>query len=94
MLILSSQYYSPGSGLVPAPLKFAGEGCGIFVCLLAGFRLDPSSQRLGVVLLFLESLFPCRDRDFHWVDLPGKAEQVDKQSMFYSCSRHLGLTPT
>lgn len=40
MLILSSQYYSPGSGLIPGPLKFAGGGCGIFVCLLAGFRLE------------------------------------------------------
>lgn len=77
MLTLSCQYYSPsGSGLVPGPLKSDGDGCGIFVCLLAGFRLDPSSQKLEVILLSLESLFPCRDRCFRWMNLPGKDKQV------------------
>lgn len=73
------------------------------MCLLAGFRLDPSSQRLGVILLSGELVSLQGQRfsldEFTWQGWTGSWPAVGKQSMFYSCSSHLavtflGLTPT
>lgn len=58
-----------------------GHLCVSAGCADTGFRVDPSCQRLEVILLIQESLFPCSETDFRWswvpLDvLPGKDEQV------------------
>lgn len=105
MLTLSTQNYSPfGSGLVPGPLKNAGEGCGIF-CVFAGWIQVGSilSKGWGDSSLSGELISLQGQRfslgELTWQGQTGSWPAVAEQSMFYSCSTHLavsslGLTPT